>query len=401
MKRSARKRSLIIPGFRFSGLSAGIKDSGEKDLALIYSDIPAVTAAIFTTNRIKAAPVKIGASRLSRQQYCRAVIINSGNANACTGNQGIEDARRMITKTAREIGIAEGFVQVSSTGIIGKRLPVEKIEKAIPGLVRKLSPASLTDAASAIMTTDTFPKISQKKIRIGNKTGTIAGIAKGSGMICPNMATMLCYICTDVAATYKALDSALRTAAERSFNRLVVDNDMSTNDTVMALSNGSLGNTPLTARAAHFKKFENALGDVMYDLSKMIAEDGEGATKLVEITVKGAKSEQDAERIGKMISASMLVKTALYGKDPNWGRIIAAIGASGVNIREEKIDIYLDRIKLVSSGVSTGREKAGAGILSNRNITITVNVNSGKKSATVLTCDLTEEYIKMNAHYST
>jgi glutamate N-acetyltransferase/amino-acid N-acetyltransferase len=401
MKRSARKRSLIIPGFRFSGLSAGIKDSGEKDLALIYSDIPAVTAAIFTTNRVKAAPVKLGVSRLSRQRLCRAVIINSGNANACTGNQGIEDARRMIAKTAREIGIAEGLVQVSSTGIIGKRLPVEKIEKAIPGLVRKLSTASLTDAASAIMTTDTFPKISQKKIRIGNKTGTIAGIAKGSGMICPNMATMLCYICTDIAVPYKTLDSALRTAAERSFNRLVVDNDMSTNDTVMALSNGSLGNTPLTERLAHFKKFENALGHVMYDLSKMIAEDGEGATKRVEITVKGAKSEQDAERIGKMISMSMLVKTALYGKDPNWGRIIAAIGGSGVTIREEKIDIYMDRIKLVSGGVGTGREDAAAGVLANKNITITVDLNSGNKSATVLTCDLTEEYIKINAHYST
>jgi glutamate N-acetyltransferase/amino-acid N-acetyltransferase len=401
MKRSGRKRAIAIPGFRFSGLSAGIKDSGAKDLALICSDVPAVTAALFTTNRIKAAPVRLGVSRLSRQKHCRAVIINSGNANACTGNQGIKDARRMITKTAGEIGIAEGLVQVSSTGIIGRRLPVEKIEKAIPGLVQKLSPDSLPDAASAIMTTDTFPKISWKKIKIGNKTGTMAGIAKGSGMICPNMATMLCYICTDIAVTYKALDSALRTAAGRSFNRLVVDNDMSTNDTVMALSNGSLGNMPMTARSAHFEKFENALGDVMHDLSKMIAEDGEGATKLVEITVKGAKSELDAERIGRMISVSMLVKTAIYGKDPNWGRIIAAIGGSGVNVREEKIDIYLGRIKLVSSGVGTGREKEAAGVLSNRNITITVNVNSGKKSATVLTCDLTEKYIKINAHYST
>jgi glutamate N-acetyltransferase/amino-acid N-acetyltransferase len=401
MKRSAGKKNIAIPGFKFSGLSAGIKDSGEKDLALIFSDIPAVTVALFTTNRVKAAPVKLGVSRLSRQKHCRAVIINSGNANACTGNQGLKDARFMITNTAKEIGIAPGLVQVSSTGIIGQRLPMEKIAKTIPDLVHKLSPASLPDAAAAITTTDTFPKISQKKIRIGNKTGTIAGIAKGSGMICPNMATMLCYIFTDIAVAHKTLYSALRKAAGLSFNRLSVDNDMSTNDTVMVLSNGSLSNAPLTLRSSDYKKFENALGDVMYDLSRMIAADGEGATKLVEVTVRGARTESDAERIGKMISSSMLVKTAIYGKDPNWGRIIAAIGSSGVNVREEKIDICLDRIKLVSRGVGTGREKAAAKVLSKKNIVITVDLNSGKRSAKVLTCDLTEGYIKINAHYST
>ncbi|KPK02596.1 MAG: hypothetical protein AMK71_01760 [Nitrospira bacterium SG8_35_4] len=392
---------MTIPGFGFAGISADIKDSGEKDLALIYSDVPAVTAALFTTNRIKAAPVKLAISRLSRQKHCRAVIINSGNANACTGKQGIKAARRMITETAKELNIIPGLVQASSTGIIGRQLPVKKIEKAIPDLVRNLSPRSLANAASAIMTTDTFPKISQKKLSIGNKTGTIAGIAKGSGMICPNMATMLCYICTDIAVTHKALDSALRKAAALSFNRLVVDNDMSTNDTVMVLSNGSLGNTPLTARSSHYRKFEIALGDVMYDLSRMIALDGEGATKLVEVIVRGARTESDAERVGKMISNSMLVKTAIYGKDPNWGRIIAAIGSSGVNVREEKIDIYLNRIKLASRGVGTGRESAAANILSNKSVAITVDLNSGNRSANVLTCDLTEEYIKINAHYST
>jgi glutamate N-acetyltransferase/amino-acid N-acetyltransferase len=401
MKPSARKSRVTIPGFTFAAISAGIKDSGEKDLALIYSDVPAVTAALFTTNRIKAAPVKLGISRLSRQKYCRAVIINSGNANACTGNQGIKDARRMITEAAKELDMIPGLVQVSSTGIIGRPLPVEKIEKVIPALVRKLSPRSLPDAASAIMTTDTFPKISQKQIKIGNKAGTIAGIAKGSGMICPTMATMLCYICTDIAVTHKTLDSALRKAARLSFNRLVVDNDMSTNDTVMVLSNGSLGNAPLTARSSHYRKFEIALGDVMYDLSRMIAEDGEGATKLVEVIVRGARTESDAEKIGKMISNSMLVKTAIYGKDPNWGRIIAAIGSSGVNVREEKIDIYLNGIKLVSRGLGVGRETAAAKILSNKTVAITVDVNSGTKSAKILTCDLTEKYIKINAHYST
>lgn len=401
MKNSARKRCITIPGFSFAGISAGIKESGDRDLALIFSEVPAVAAALFTTNRIKAAPVKLGISSLSRQKHCQAVIINSGNANACTGDQGLKDARRMITRTANELGIIPGLVQVSSTGIIGRRLPVKNIEKAIPDLVHKLSPVSLPDAASAIMTTDTFSKISQKKIKIGNKKGTIAGIAKGSGMICPNMATMLCYIFTDIAVTHNTLDSALRRAAGLSFNRLSVDNDMSTNDTVMILSSGSLGNTPLTERSSHFKTFENAFIDVMYDLSRMIAADGEGATKLVEVTVRGTRRESDAERIGKMISNSMLVKTAIYGKDPNWGRIIAAIGSAGVNVREEKIDIFLNRIKLVSRGVGAGREKAAAKVLSNRNIAIKVDLNSGKKSAKVLTCDLTEEYIKINAHYST
>lgn len=392
---------IAIPGFRFSGISAGIKDSGGKDLALISSDVPAVIAALFTTNRVKAAPVRLGIARLSRQTYCRAVIINSGNANACTGKQGINDARRVIAKTAREIGIAEGLVQVSSTGIIGRRMPVEKIEKAIPGLVQKLSPGSLPDAASAIMTTDTFPKQSQKRIKIGTKTGTIAGIAKGSGMICPTMATMLCYICTDIAASHKALSSALRSAAGLSFNRLAVDNDMSTNDTVMVLANGTLGNAPLTARSADFRKFENALGTIMYDMSKMIALDGEGATKLVEVTIRGARTVSDAEKIGKMIANSMLVKTALYGKDPNWGRIVAAIGSSGVPVREEKIDVFLERVKLVSRGTGTGREKEAARLLLNKNISMTVDVNSGDKGAKILTCDLSEEYIKINAHYST
>lgn len=401
MNPSNLKKSCIIPGFRFSGISAGIKESGEKDLALICSDVPAVAAALFTTNRVKAAPVKLGISRLKRQQYCGAVIINSGNANACTGVEGLKDARRMIAKTADELSIKPGLVQVSSTGIIGRRMPAKKVEKAIPGLVRKLSPVSLSDAASAIMTTDTFPKLSFTKIRIGSRSGTIAGIAKGSGMVCPDMATMLCYVCTDIAVTHTALRAALQKAAGRTFNRISVDNDMSTNDTVMVLANGILGNTPLSARSPHYKKFDRALGDVMYDLSKMIAEDGEGATKLVHVIVRGAKSEPDAAAIGKMIANSMLVKTALYGGDPNWGRIIAAVGSSGVNVREEKIDIFLDRIQLVHRGTGTGREKAAARALSKKTVTLTVDINSGGKSAKILTCDLTEGYIKINAHYST
>jgi len=401
MKRSRKKTSVIVPGFSFSGLSSGIKESGQKDLALVYSDVPAVTAALFTTNRVKAAPVQLGVTRLSKQMYCQAIIVNSGNANACTGAAGIKDALQVIRKSARELGVKQGLVQTSSTGIIGKPLPVERIIKAVPALVQKRSPASLADAAQAIMTTDTFPKVSWKKIRVGGKTGTLAGIAKGSGMICPNMATMLCYICTDIAVTHKALKTAIRRAANHTFNRLVVDNDMSTNDTVMVLSGGALGNVPLTTGSSHFSTFEAALTDIMGNLSHMIAEDGEGATKFIRIFVRGARTESAAEKIGKMIASSMLVKTALYGKDPNWGRIIAAVGSAGVPFRAEKTDVILNRIKLVSGGVGTGREKAAARELTRKNITITVDLHAGEKSAKVLTCDLTEGYIRINAHYST
>jgi glutamate N-acetyltransferase/amino-acid N-acetyltransferase len=390
-----------IPGFRFSGLSAGIKKSGEKDLALIFSETPAVTAALFTTNRVKAAPVQLSAKTLATQKLSQAVIINSGNANACTGGPGMRDARDMTAVTARELGIDPGMVHVSSTGIIGKRLPVQKIKNAVPGLVRSLSPGSLPDVASSIMTTDTCKKISVKKIKIGTKTGTVAGIAKGAGMICPHMATMLCFIVTDIAVHHRALSAALKDAVKKSFNRLIIDNDMSTNDTVLIMSNGMLHNTPITRTSLHYKKFEKALGSVTHDLAAMIAADGEGATKLVKIRVKGARTEPDAEKIAKKISTSMLVKTAIYGRDPNWGRIMAAIGSAGVKINEKKVDIFLDRVKLVSKGIGTQQDEKARKVLNRKEVLVTVNLHAGEKTAEVLTCDLTEEYIKINAHYST
>ena len=400
MKRVPAIRKIIIPGFRFAGISAGIKKSGDRDLALIYSETPAVAAGLFTTNRIKAAPVKLAIGNITSKK-AQAIIINSGNANACTGEKGMKAAREIIKGTAHELGISPDLVYSSSTGIIGRPFPLEKINKALPALIMKLSPLSLKHTASAIMTTDTFAKISFKQVEIGGVKGTIAGITKGAGMICPNMATMLCFIVTDIAINPPALDSALREAANRSFNMLSVDNDMSTNDTIMIMANGLLKNPLITKRSSYYANFKSALNEITYDLARMIAEDGEGATKLVEVFVEGARSKSDAGRIALSVANSMLVKTAIYGRDPNWGRIMAAIGYSGIAVNENKIDISLNKIKIVSKGMGTDRDKAARNTLSNKNILITIDLGTGKETAQALTCDLTEGYIKINAHYGT
>lgn len=400
MKPDSTFRNIVIPGFKFSGISAGIKKSGNRDLALIYSEVPAVTAGLFTTNKIKAAPVKLAIKNITSRK-AQAIIINSGNANACTGEKGMKDARAIITYSAKELGIPAELVYSSSTGIIGRPFPTATIKKALPELVRQLSPLSLKHAASAIMTTDTRAKISFRQIRIAGKNGMIAGIAKGAGMICPNMATMLCFIVTDIAINPQALDAALREAANRSFNMLSIDNDMSTNDTVMIMANGHLKNPLLTKLSPTYANFKNTLNDITYDLARMIAEDGEGATKLIEVLVKGARSKSDAGKISLSVANSMLVKTAVYGRDPNWGRIMAAIGYSGIAVNEKKIDISINKVKLVSKGMGTNREKAARSALLNKNIFITIDLESGKESARALTCDLTEGYIKINAHYGT
>ncbi|MBI5665764.1 MAG: bifunctional glutamate N-acetyltransferase/amino-acid acetyltransferase ArgJ [Nitrospirae bacterium] len=400
MKRGPKIRNTTIPGFKFAGIPAGIKKSGNRDLALIYSECPAVTVGLFTTNRIKAAPVKLAIKNISSGK-AQAIIINSGNANACTGEKGMKAAREIMTSTAHELGISPGLVYSSSTGIIGRPFPVETIKKALPDLIKKLSPLSLKHTASSIMTTDTFAKISFKQIEIGGRKGTIAGIAKGAGMICPNMATMLCFIVTDIAINPQALDAALREAASRSFNMLSVDNDMSTNDTVMIMANGRLNNPLITKRSPDYSIFKSALNEISYDLARMIAEDGEGATKLIEVIVKGARSKSDAGKIALSVANSMLVKTAVYGRDPNWGRIMAAIGYSGIAVNENKIDISLNKVKLVSNGMGTGKEKTARNALLTKNIIITIELGNGKESARALTCDLTEGYIKINAHYST
>lgn len=401
MKKLPAKKKILVPGFIFSGISVGIKKKTEKpDLGIIFSGKPAAITGVFTTNKVKAAPVRLDINRIKSGKG-QAIIINSGNANACTGETGIKDASEMTKITARELGIKENLVYVSSTGIIGVPLPMAKIRKAIPEAVKELSPLSFDKLSYAIMTTDTFPKVEVKRVRLGSKVGTIAGMAKGSGMISPNMATMLSYIVTDINIDRNALDLALKTAVKHSFNRLVVDNDMSTNDTVMLMANGILGNIPITQRSSDYKVFEDALIKLSYNLAKKIAIDGEGATKLIEVKVKGARTEADAEKIARAIASSMLVKTAIYGQDPNWGRIISAIGYSNAAVDEKKIGIYINKCKIVSKGIKNKTAKISKKLFTDKEITITVDIGIGKRDASILTCDLTEKYIKINAEYST
>jgi len=400
MSKISRTSNITVPGFKFSGISAGIKQSKDKDLALILSDRPATTAGVFTTNRIKAAPVKLAMNSIHSRKG-QAIIVNSGNANACTGPQGLKDAKKMHAATAELIDISPELVYVSSTGVIGKPLPVGKIVTSLPRLISAMSISGINDAADAIMTTDTYAKTYSQKLKIGSKTGTIAAIAKGSGMICPNMATMLCFIVTDLALSYAAVDAALREAVNQSFNMLSVDNDMSTNDTVMIMANGALGNKAITRRSSCYKRFKKTLNSITYELAKMIAGDGEGATKTIEVIVKRADSESDAISVAKAVSSSMLVKTAVYGQDPNWGRIIAAIGYSGAAIIEEKIEVLINNVRLINKGIGTNNENKVRKKLKDNMIVIAINLGLGSGNARAISCDLTEGYIDINAHYTT
>jgi glutamate N-acetyltransferase/amino-acid N-acetyltransferase len=400
MKRAPSAKIITVPGFAFSGISAGIKKTAKKDLALIFSEKPALIAGVFTTNKIKAAPVKLNSQKIRREGKAQALIVNSGNANACTGSQGIKDAQEMARLTARELGLSPGHVYVSSTGLIGRPLPMDKIKKAIPETVKTLSPRRLNHAASAIMTTDTFAKSAFKKISVNGRKGIIAGIAKGAGMICPHMATMLCFLFTDIAVGKKALDSALKSAVKNTFNRLIIDNDMSTNDTVLLISNGLLNNKPITGTSRLYKTFTSALTEITSNLAEQIARDAEGATKLIRVCVRGAKTETDAEKAARAVASSLLVRTAVYGNSPNWGRIIAAIGYSGAEVKEEKISININNVHLAKRGIRT-KNKIPKLLLAKDRIQITIDLGLGKREATILTSDLTEKYIKINASYLT
>lgn len=393
------KRTISVPGFKFSGISAGIKGK-KRDLALIYSERVASTAGVFTTNTVKASPVQVDISRI-QSGVGQAIVVNSGNANACTGVRGIRDAYEMCDITARKLNIAPDLIYVASTGIIGRPLPMQLIRKGIPKAVKRLTPYSINDAARAIMTTDAFPKLVSRRIRLGSLTGTIIGIAKGAGMICPHMATMLCFICSDISISASALRQALREAVSVSFNRLTVDNDTSTNDTVIAMANGVLENHRLSRRAPLYGNFLGALKEITHELSFLIARDGEGATKVIFITVEGALSDRDAAKIARSIAGSSLVKTAMYGRDPNWGRIIAAAGSSGAAMDERKVVISINGCVVFRKGFVTGREYLARQTLSKREVTISVLLGIGRGSASMLSCDLTQEYVKINSAYST
>jgi glutamate N-acetyltransferase/amino-acid N-acetyltransferase len=398
---SIDKETVTVPrGFLFSTVEAAIKKPGRKDLAMIYSEHESVMAGMFTTNSVKAAPVRLD-MKLIGKGTGRAVIVNSGNANACTGAQGMKDAVEMGKLAAKVKGIKADEVYVCSTGVIGTPLPMGRIRPQIDVLVDGLGNATMDDVAAAIMTTDTFPKIVAKRKKIGNKMITITGICKGAGMIQPNMATMLSFIVTDAVIDKPALDAALRQAVGRSFNRITIDGDMSTNDTVLIMANGAAGNETIKMKSKGYEIFEGALTELAYELSELIVRDGEGATKLVEVEVKNAKSERDAEKGAFAIANSLLVKTAIYGNDANWGRLMAALGYSGIALKEEKTDIYLNGLQVARNGITTGVDKEANDRLKDKRIKIVADLHLGKGNAKVLTCDLTEGYVKINAEYRT
>jgi glutamate N-acetyltransferase/amino-acid N-acetyltransferase len=389
---------MIPRGFLFSAVEANIKKPGRKDLALIFSESVANVAGVFTTNRIKAAPIILNMKRI-RSNKGQAILVNSGNANACNGKRGIMDAMEMSNHVAKYLDIKPSLVYVSSTGVIGTPMPMERIRLKIPELVKRLGGSTVEDVAEAIMTTDKFSKVVKKGIKIKDKDCAIVGICKGAGMICPKMATMLCFIITDVNVDGDILDRELRMAVDNSFNKITVDGDMSTNDMVMIMANGRAENDIINKGSKYLSDFREVLLDVTYELSKMIVRDGEGATKVIEVEVRNAKTKNDAEKCAFAVANSNLVKTAIHGGDSNWGRIMSALGYSGANVNENEIDIMMGDILIVKNGVGTGNDEKANIYLKNKEIKLIIDLHKGIHSTRVLTCDLSEEYIRINASY--
>ena len=387
-----------MKGFKFHGIDAGIKQDTKADLGIIFSEKPASMAAVFTKNKIIAAPVILGKDRL-KHGICQAILVNSGNANCCTGEKGLKDAIKSSNLVARAFNIPEEFVMVSSTGVIGLPLPMEKFEKSIPLLIKDVDTGSIDDFAKAILTTDTTMKTIIKKCVVKDKEFTIVGIAKGSGMIKPDMATMLAFVCTDLNISSSVLQPILQKSCDCSFNRISVDGDTSTNDTVICLANGM--SQAIIKDENDINQFQKSLDKVLFKLSKMIVEDGEGATKLAKIIVKGAKSPEDAFLAAQTISNSNLVKTALFGEDPNWGRIVAAAGRSGAQVIMDKIDLQFDDVVIVDKGkwCGKGAEIKANTILQNREFDIILNLNLGEFEDYFLFCDFSREYVTINADY--
>ncbi len=386
-------------GFKAAGMHCGIKRSGKKDLALICSEVLSNAAAVFTTNKVKAAPVLVTMENIWNLK-ARAILANSGCANACTGNDGIDDARLTGKAVASALNIHYGDVMLASTGSIGYRLPVTNVLTGIRTLSRQLSKDGGGDAADAILTTDTRRKEIAVQIKAGGKVITIGGIAKGSGMIAPNMATMLAFITTDAAIPAIILKLYLKEAVSKTFNMAVVDRDMSTNDCVFILANGMAKNRPLIWKDEN--DFKHALLFVCTYLAKEIARDGEGATKLIEVRVAGAKSMNDARLAAKAVAGSDLVKSAIFGEDPNFGRIMAAIGYSGADIRQDKVDVFIGHTHVVNHGRAVLSSKTEAAKqLKGNEVVININLGRGKSSATAWGCDLTYDYVKINAEYTT
>ena len=381
-------------GFFAGVTSAGIskKNKDKPDLGVLFSEAPCVAAALFTTNRIKAAPVVLSQQRL-KQGRAGAVVVNSGCANACVGERGVGDAAKMAKLTAEGIGMSPEDVLVASTGVIGVPLPMKRIAPAIEQVI--LSRDGGHELAGAMMTTDTFAKEMAVKVRAGDSEFTIGGVAKGSGMIHPDLATLLCFLTTDAAVELEFARAALKKAVGVSFNMISIDGDTSPNDMVLLLANGRAGRAPAEA-------FEQGLEKVCIYLAKCVAADGEGATRLIEVTVSGAHSLAEARSAARTIVSSSLVKAAIHGADPNWGRIMAALGRSGVEVEEAKTDLYIGDVPVVKAGAPLPFNKRGViKLLEGKEVAVSLNLNLGSSSATAWGCDLSEEYVTINSRYMT
>ena len=388
----------MCQGFKFAGIASGLKKNGKKDLGIIYSEHPANVAGVFTRNEIKAAHVMLDMERVAAGT-CRAVITNSGNANCCTGEKGMQDAFSMAHWTAHALDLPQEQVLVASTGVIGEPLDIDKIKAAVPDLVSQLEPDRIFDLAEAIMTTDTVPKVVSKKGEIDGKSFTVTGVAKGAGMIRPDMATLLCFVMTDIDCPSDLLHEMLVKSIKHTLNHITIDGDTSTNDTALLIANGLSG--AVINSIPQSEPFQQTLDEVLMTLGKQLVKDGEGATKLVEIAVKGAKSDADAYQIADTIAHSNLLKTALFGEDANWGRILAAAGRAGIPLQVDVIDVYFGDVQMVKNGMGCGKkaEAESTQVLQQSEYTITIDLRSGEGLASVFTCDFSIDYVKINADY--
>ena len=392
-----------VKGFRFAGVHGGVKAEGALDFGLIFADAPAVASAVFTRNRVRAAPVKLSERRL-KSGRCQAVLVNSGNANACTGKQGQQAALALTRTVARSLRVPSSLVVPASTGVIGVQLPRESLETAVPDLVEDLSEAGASRFARSILTTDRGPKVAQTEVQVGRTRCRVLGIAKGAGMIHPNMATTLAFVTTDAPLGRSTLSKLLQQATELSFNRATVDGDTSTNDSIYVLASGAATRRNVEEKTASGRRFLGALTEVLESLAKKIVADGEGAEHLVRIEVRGARTNADALQIARTIACSQLVKTALHGCDPNWGRIVAAAGRSGVRFNPDHVSVQIGPVSIFREGVprmTAKTEAKAAATMKREEYQISVIVGSGRGIGHYWTCDLGHEYVRINADYRT
>ncbi len=391
---------LVVPGFRAAAVKAGIRGKDRLDMALIYSEKPAAAAGVFTTSQVKAAPVLLDMVHLQGGS-AQAILVNSGVANACSGAQGMELATKTAGMVAQALDMKETDVQVCSTGVIGEQLDLAWFEKGVPALAKGLHEEGFADVAQAMMTTDTVPKVEKITFDIDGKEVTILGLAKGAGMIMPNMATMLSFVMTDAAIGTDLLQVMLDKAVAQSFNVITVDGDTSTNDTLLLLANGVADHAPITsAESPDAQIFQEALDRLTKNLALKIVADGEGATKLITVRVQGAASRDDAEKIGRTIANSPLFKTACFGEDANWGRIFAAAGRAGVDFDQSKVDIFFDEVQMVEKGLGLfANETAATDVLKQDDFVVTVDLHVGEGFCEIYTCDFSYDYVKINGDY--